>query len=98
MVLYMHNVCMVCAVYALGRGANRNRNRNHNSNSNLVHHAQALPALLLLSPGGERVVERWEAGPGAPASPPELLLRRFLSDGPTRQIATLRQANPDPSP
>ena len=92
----MHNVCMVCAVCALGRGANRSRSRN--SNPNLVHHAQALPALLLLSPGGERVVERWEAGPGAPAPPPELLLRRFLSDGPTRQIATLRQADPHPNP
>ena len=56
------------------------------------HHVQALPALLLLSPGGERVIERWEAGAGAPAPPADLLLRRFLSDATSQRISTLRQA------
>jgi len=82
---------------------------NPNPNPNPKHkhnHAQALPALLLLSPGGERVIERWEAGAGAPAPPPDLLLRRFLSDATYQRIATLRQAptptltnrHPNPSP
>ena len=47
---------------------------------------------MLLSPGGERVIERWEAGAGAPAPPADLLLRRFLSDATYQRIATLRQA------